>query len=254
MASKVDSSGVFTVGVMYRAWAKRFGPWKESVDLIGTWTECCTTKGSMLFLGNIPSNNGQAAGQVKNSEPRAPLVWRPGPPFQGVAAMKLYQGTVAILVSSLSRGSYYTENHERAGPYLQRYDAHSGGEREIQRTMLELLNELDGFDSGGDVKVILATNKIESLDPALIQPDRIDRKIEFPTHTSRMTLADDVNLEEFFMTKEEFSGADVKAKCTEAGLFALRERHMKVMHADIKKAKDKIMFKKKEEVPKGLYM
>lgn len=63
---------------------------------------------------------------------------------------------------------------------LYRYDAHSGGEREIQRTMLELLNQLDGFDSRGDVKVILATNKIESLDPALLRPGRIDRKIEFP--------------------------------------------------------------------------
>merc|ERR1712178_400320 len=62
----------------------------------------------------------------------------------------------------------------------KRYDATSGGEREIQRTMLELLNQLDGFDSRGDVKVILATNKIESLDPALLRPGRIDRKIEFP--------------------------------------------------------------------------
>lgn len=63
---------------------------------------------------------------------------------------------------------------------LYRYDAHSGGEREIQRTMLELLNQLDGFDSRGDVKVILATNRIDSLDPALLRPGRIDRKIEFP--------------------------------------------------------------------------
>ncbi|GKC84361.1 26S proteasome subunit 4-like protein, partial [Tanacetum coccineum] len=62
----------------------------------------------------------------------------------------------------------------------EQYDAHSGGEREIQITMLELLNQFDGFDSRGDVKVILATNKIESLDPALIRPGRIDRKIEFP--------------------------------------------------------------------------
>ncbi|KAL9331878.1 hypothetical protein ACSQ67_001488 [Phaseolus vulgaris] len=148
----------------------------------------------------------------------------------------------------------------------KRYDAHSGGEREIQRTMLELLNQLDGFDSRGDVKVILATNRIESLDPALLRPGRIDRKIEFPLpdiktrrrifqiHTSRMTLADDVNLEEFVMTKDEFSGADIKAICTEAGLLALRERRMKVTHADFKKAKDKVMFKKKEGVPEGLYM
>lgn len=148
----------------------------------------------------------------------------------------------------------------------KRYDAHSGGEREIQRTMLELLNQLDGFDSRGDVKVILATNKIESLDPALLRPGRIDRKIEFPLpdiktrrriftiHTSKMTLAEDVNLEEFVMTKDEFSGADIKAICTEAGLLALRERRMKVTHGDFKKAKEKVMYKKKEGVPEGLYM
>ncbi|CAE8587413.1 unnamed protein product [Polarella glacialis] len=62
----------------------------------------------------------------------------------------------------------------------KRYDTTSGGEKEIQRTMLELLNQLDGFDETGDVKVIMATNRIESLDPALIRPGRIDRKIEFP--------------------------------------------------------------------------
>ncbi|KAL6204412.1 PREDICTED: 26S proteasome regulatory subunit 4 homolog B-like [Fragaria vesca subsp. vesca] len=148
----------------------------------------------------------------------------------------------------------------------KRYDAHSGGEREIQRTMLELLNQLDGFDSRGDVKVILATNKIENLDPALIRPGRIDRKIEFPLpdiqtrrrifhiHTSKMTLADDVNLEELVMTKDEYSGADIKAICTEAGMLALRERRMKVTHGDFKKAKEKVMYKKKEGVPEGLYL
>ncbi|CAN1269922.1 26S proteasome regulatory subunit 4 homolog B [Linum perenne] len=112
----------------------------------------------------------------------------------------------------------------------------------------------------------VGTKRIESLDPALLRPGRIDRKIEFPLpdiktrrrifliHTSRMTLADDVNLEEFVMTKDEFSGADIKAICTEAGLLALRERRMKVTHADFKKAKEKVMYKKKEGVPEGLYM
>ncbi|KAI9321624.1 26S proteasome subunit P45 [Dichotomocladium elegans] len=148
----------------------------------------------------------------------------------------------------------------------KRYDSTSGGEREIQRTMLELLNQLDGFDSRGDVKVIMATNKIDSLDPALIRPGRIDRKIEFPLpdvktkrrifhiHTSRMTLNDDVDLEEFVMSKDDLSGADIKAICTEAGLLALRERRMKVVAEDFRKAREKVLYRKSEGTPEGLYL
>merc|ERR1712130_637372 len=145
----------------------------------------------------------------------------------------------------------------------KRYDSNSGGEREIQRTMLELLNQLDGFDSRGDVKVIMATNRIESLDPALIRPGRIDRKIKFPLpdiktkrmifeiHTRRMNLSSDVNLEEFVMAKDDLSGTDIKAVCTEAGLLALREGRMQVTQADFKKAKDKVLYKKTQGVPEG---
>lgn len=148
----------------------------------------------------------------------------------------------------------------------KRYESNSGGEREIQRTMLELLNQLDGFDSRGDVKVIMATNRIETLDPALIRPGRIDRKIEFPLpdektkrkiftiHTSRMTLAEDVNLEDYIMAKDDLSGADVKAICTEAGLLALRERRMKVTNEDFKKAKENVLYRKSEGTPEGLYL
>ncbi|KAF3830937.1 hypothetical protein GH733_002175, partial [Mirounga leonina] len=148
----------------------------------------------------------------------------------------------------------------------KRYDSNSGGEREIQRTMLELLNQLDGFDSRGDVKVIMATNRIETLDPALIRPGRIDRKIEFPLpdektkkrifqiHTSRMTLADDVTLDDLIMAKDDLSGADIKAICTEAGLMALRERRMKVTNEDFKKSKENVLYKKQEGTPEGLYL
>lgn len=148
----------------------------------------------------------------------------------------------------------------------KRYDAHSGGEREIQRTMLELLNQLDGFDERGDVKVIMATNRIESLDPALIRPGRIDRKIEFPLpdvktkrmifkiHTGRMSLAEDVDLEEFVMAKDELSGADIKAVCSEAGMLALRERRMKVTQDDFRKAKEKALYRKKGNEPVGMYL
>ena len=132
--------------------------------------------------------------------------------------------------------------------------------------MLELLNQLDGFDSRGDVKVVMATNRIETLDPALIRPGRIDRKIEFPLpdektkrrifsiHTSRMTLAGDVNFDEIVLVKDDLSGADIKAICTEAGLMALRERRMKVTNEDFKQSKENILFRKKEGSPEGLYL
>ncbi|KAK2086622.1 26S proteasome regulatory subunit 4 [Saguinus oedipus] len=148
----------------------------------------------------------------------------------------------------------------------KRYDSNSGGEREIQRTMLELLNQLDGFDSRGDVKVIMATNQIETLDPALIRPSRIDRKIEFPLpdektkkrifqiHTSRLMLADDVTLDDLIMAKDDLSGADIKAICTEAGLMALRERRMKVTNEDFKKSKENVLYKKQEGTHEGLYL
>eukprot|EP00475_Leptophrys_vorax_P032450 TRINITY_DN5004_c0_g1_i5.p1 TRINITY_DN5004_c0_g1~~TRINITY_DN5004_c0_g1_i5.p1 ORF type:complete len:314 (-),score=118.40 TRINITY_DN5004_c0_g1_i5:68-1009(-) len=147
----------------------------------------------------------------------------------------------------------------------KRYDSSSGGEREIQRTMLELLNQLDGFDSRGDIKVIMATNRIDSLDPALLRPGRLDRKIEFPLpdaktkrrifliHTGKMSLAEDVDIEEFVNSKE-ISGADVKAICTEAGLLALRERRMKVCQADFRKAKEIALYRKKGDYPEGLYL
>merc|ERR1712242_678572 len=148
----------------------------------------------------------------------------------------------------------------------KRYDSSSSGEKEVQRTMLELLNQLGGFDSRTDVKVIMATNAIESLDPALIRPGRIDRKIKFPLpdektkrkifsiHTGKMNLDDDVNLEEFIMAKDELSGADIKAMCSEAGLIALRERRMKITMADFRKSKDKCLYRKKGNIPEGLYI
>lgn len=148
----------------------------------------------------------------------------------------------------------------------KRYESSSGGEREIQRTMLELLNQLDGFDDRGDVKVIMATNKIETLDPALIRPGRIDRKILFENpdqntkrkifsiHTAKMNLSDDVDLEEFVTAKDDLSGADIKAMCTEAGLLALRERRMKVTAEDFRQGRERVMKNKVEENLEGLYV
>lgn len=147
----------------------------------------------------------------------------------------------------------------------KRYDTRSGGEKEIERTMLELLNQLDGFDTSSEVKVIMATNRIETLDPALIRPGRIDRKIEFPMpdlqtkrrifsiHTGKMTLAKDVAIEDLIGSNEDLSGADIKAICTEAGMLALRERRKQVTMQDFKKAKEKVFSTKLEAVPSALY-
>jgi 26S proteasome regulatory subunit T2 len=100
----------------------------------------------------------------------------------------------------------------------------------------------------------------------LIRPGRIDRKIEFTLpdtktkrrifqiHTGKMSLGPDVNLEEFIMSKDEMSGADIKAMCSEAGLLALRERRMQVKQVDLQKAKEKTLYSKKGNIPEGLYL
>lgn len=147
----------------------------------------------------------------------------------------------------------------------KRYETESSGDKEIQRTMLELLNQLDGFDTRDDIKVIMATNKIESLDSALIRPGRIDRKIYFgmpdagtkrkifSIHTGKMTLDSTVNIDELISSKEDLSGADIKAICTEAGLSALRERRKHVSMADFLKAREKVLYSKQDGIPTGFY-
>merc|ERR1719150_2543089 len=148
----------------------------------------------------------------------------------------------------------------------KRYSAKSSGTREIQRTMLELLTQLDGFEERGEVKVIMATNQIDALDPALIRPGRVDRKIELPLpdlktkrrifsiQTEKMTISNDVEFDTIITAKDEMSGADIKALCTEAGLLALRERRMKVTQKDFESAKENVLDKKKQGIPDGNYL
>ncbi|CAM6032087.1 unnamed protein product [Sphagnum compactum] len=108
--------------------------------------------------------------------------------------------------------------------------------------------------------------KIESLDPALIRPGRIDRKIEFPLpdiktkrrifsiHTARMRLSDDVDIEALIPAKNDLSGADIKAICTEAGMLALRDRRTTVVGDDFRRAKERVLNRKSEGMPEGLYL
>lgn len=124
----------------------------------------------------------------------------------------------------------------------KRFDSEKSGDREVQRTMLELLNQLDGFSSDERIKVIAATNRIDILDPALLRSGRLDRKIEFPLpnesararileiHSRKMTLAGDVNFEELARSTDEFNAAQLKAVCVEAGMIALREGASKLSH------------------------
>ncbi|ODV94386.1 hypothetical protein PACTADRAFT_51228 [Pachysolen tannophilus NRRL Y-2460] len=133
-----------------------------------------------------------------------------------------------------------------------------GGDSEVQRTMLELLNQLDGFESTKNIKIIMATNRLDILDPALLRPGRIDRKIEFPPpsvearadilkiHSRSMNLTRGIDLRKIAEKMNGCSGADVKGVCTEAGMYALRERRIHVTQEDFELAVAKVMSKNDE--------
>jgi len=130
-----------------------------------------------------------------------------------------------------------------------------GGDSEVQRTMLELLNQLDGFEPAQNIKVIMATNRIDILDAALLRPGRIDRKIEFPhptqhsratimkIHSRKMNLLRGLDLHVIAGKMSNSSGAECKGVCTEAGMFALRERRIHVTQEDFEMAVAKVMKK-----------
>ena len=135
----------------------------------------------------------------------------------------------------------------------------SGGDSEVQRTMLELLNQLDGFEPSQNIKVLMATNRLDILDPALLRPGRIDRKIEFPNpneaarvgilkiHSRKMNLMRGINLGKIANKMKGASGAESKAVCTEAGMFALRERRIHVTQEDFELAVAKVMKKDSQD-------
>lgn len=139
----------------------------------------------------------------------------------------------------------------------KRFDSEKAGDREVQRTMLELLNQLDGFSSTADIKVIAATNRVDILDPALLRSGRLDRKIEFPhpneeararimqIHSRKMNVSPEVNFEELARSTDDFNGAQCKAVCVEAGMIALRRSANNVTHEDFMDAIMEVQAKKK---------
>ncbi|KAK6531687.1 26S proteasome regulatory subunit 6A [Orbilia ellipsospora] len=142
----------------------------------------------------------------------------------------------------------------------KRFDSEKSGDREVQRTMLELLNQLDGFASDDRVKVLAATNRVDVLDPALLRSGRLDRKIEFPLpneearanimqiHSRKMTVDEGVNFQELARSTDEFNGAMLKSVCVEAGMIALREGKSKITHENYVDALAEVQSKKKQTV------
>jgi 26S proteasome regulatory subunit T5 len=143
----------------------------------------------------------------------------------------------------------------------KRFDSDTSGDREVQRTMLELLNQLDGFSSAEDIKIIAATNRPDILDPALLRSGRLDRKIEFPLpneeargqimkiHSRKMNVSKkDVNFQELARSTDEFNGAQLKAVCVEAGMSALRRGATFLTHEDFLEGIAQVQAKKKNEL------
>eukprot|EP01133_Synstelium_polycarpum_P000452 gene452-540_t len=134
-----------------------------------------------------------------------------------------------------------------------RFDDGAGGDNEVQRTMLELINQLDGFDPRGNIKVLMATNRPDTLDPALLRPGRLDRKVEFglpdlegrahifTIHAKTMSCARDIRFELLARLCPNSTGADIRSVCTEAGMFAIRARRKIVTEKDFLEAIDKVI-------------
>lgn len=139
----------------------------------------------------------------------------------------------------------------------KRFGGDQNGDREVQRTMLELLSQLDGFSSNDMIKVIAATNRPDVLDPALLRSGRLDRKIELPhpsedarvhilkIHSRKMNVGKDVVYEELARSCEDFNGAQLKAVCVEAGMLALRGERSEISHEDFIEAITVVAAKKK---------
>jgi len=140
----------------------------------------------------------------------------------------------------------------------KRTESKTSGDAEVQRTMMQLLSEMDGFEERGDIRIIAATNRFDMLDRAILRPGRFDRLIEVPKpdvagreiifkiHTRDMNVSDNVDFAELAGIADEASGADVKAICTEAGMFAIRDDRRTIEKRDFEEAWEKIQAESSE--------
>lgn len=161
----------------------------------------------------------------------------------------------------------YAKEHEPCIIFMDEVDAIGGrrfsegtsADREIQRTLMELLNQMDGFDTLGQTKIIMATNRPDTLDPALLRAGRLDRKIEIPLpneagrleifkiHTAKVAKHGEFDFEAAVKMSDGFNGADIRNVVTEAGFFAIRDDREHIIQNDIMKAVRKVADNKKLE-------
>ncbi|UOH84376.1 26S protease regulatory subunit 10B [Cryptococcus neoformans] len=180
------------------------------------------------------------------------------------AIVDKYIGESARLIREMFA---YAREHEPCVIFMDEIDAIGGrrfsqgtsADREIQRTLMELLNQMDGFDSLGRTKIIMATNRPDTLDPALLRPGRLDRKIEIPLpneqgrleilkiHAKKVNKSGDIDYEAIVKLSDGFNGADLRNVCTEAGMFAIRDDRDAVVQEDFMKAVRKLNEAKKHE-------
>eukprot|EP01063_Lacrimia_lanifica_P019910 TRINITY_DN27304_c0_g1_i1.p1 TRINITY_DN27304_c0_g1~~TRINITY_DN27304_c0_g1_i1.p1 ORF type:complete len:405 (+),score=165.73 TRINITY_DN27304_c0_g1_i1:48-1262(+) len=229
-------------------------------------------KQEMREAVELPLTHGELYRQIGIDPPRGVLMY--GPPGTGktMLAKAVAHHTNAAFIRVV--GSEFVQKYLGEGPRMvrdvfrlarenapsivfidevdsiatKRFDAQTGADREVQRILLELLNQMDGFDQEDTVKVIMATNRWDTLDPALLRPGRLDRKIEFPNPdrrskrlifqvcTNKMALADDVDLEDFVTRPDKLSGAMIHAICQEAGMQAVRKNRYVILASDFEKA------------------
>jgi len=180
------------------------------------------------------------------------------------AIVDKYIGESARLIREMFA---YAREHEPCIIFMDEIDAIGGrrfsegtsADREIQRTLMELLNQMDGFDYLGKTKIIMATNRPDTLDPALLRPGRLDRKIEIPLpneqgrleilkiHASSINKHGEMDYEAVVKLSDGFNGADLRNVCTEAGMFAIRDDRDYCQQEDFMKAVRKVAEAKKLE-------
>lgn len=245
---------------------------REAVELPLTHTDLYQQIGMLTMLQIMPCNRILIS-LIGIDPPRGVLLY--GPP--GTGKTMLVKAVANSTTASFIRvvGSEFVQKYLGEGPRMvrdvfrmarenspaiifideidaiatKRFDAQTGADREVQRILLELLNQMDGFDQGSNVKVIMATNRADTLDPALLRPGRLDRKIEFPslrdrrerrliftTIASKMSLSPEVDLDSLIVRNEPLSGAVIAAIMQEAGLRAVRKNRYNIIQTDLEDA------------------